>query len=483
MSRLGAFRRLLAAILIRLGIAFWILFAFPVMAVEENRPSDRQIATAVERLIETDSRLREAEVTVSSRVGTVTLKGNVSSNLQKHNAERVVKTVPGVKRVINWLRVESLPRRDEDIAFDVRRRLDQSNFVKTRELEVSVARGEVTIKGQVDTWARSRHAEWTAREVRGVTQLRNELVIGTDQRRADMDLQTSVAGTLLRDTFLAGLPIKVAVRDAEAVLRGRVLNLYQMDRATQEALSVRGIQRVANYLEIVPLDDLDPPMKIQSVQDDQLGKAVYRELENNWGADSAMVNVSASSGVVTLRGKVPSIYLRQRAERNTRSVVGVRRVQNQLIVNAEPRPDAEILNDVQFGLTSDAGLGMQRLAVQVQQGVVTLSGEVQDVVSKLRASRIAGRVRGVRSINDEIEVAWSRRFSDEDLTKRIEERLAANGQTLATIQQIQIRVEEGRVILTGQVDHPGQRREAERIAIFTDGIRSVDNRLTLRQRR
>jgi osmotically-inducible protein OsmY len=251
-----------------------------------------------------------------------------------------------------------------------------------------------------------------------------------------------------------------------------------MDHAAQEALSVNGLQGVTNHLEIVSPEDLDPLINIQSIQSEQLEEAVYRELINNLGKDLAVTSITAVNGVVRLRGTVPSMYHSQRAESTSRNVVGVRRVDNQLTVDVKARADAEILYDVQFGLKSDAMLGPQELTVQVQQGAVTLSGEVQDFLTKSRAARIAGRVHGVRSINNEVKVAWSRRFSDDGLVKRIQERFAANGQTGPIRQHIRVRVEAGRVTLTGQVDHSLQRSEAERITLLTDGVRSVENRLT-----
>ena len=62
------------------------------------------------------------------------------------------------------------------------------------------------------------------------------------------------------------------------------------------------------------------------------------------------------------------------------------------------------------------------------------------------------------------------------------ERLTSNGITRSLVSHIQVTVENGKVVLAGNVDRASQVVEAERIANATDGVRTVENTLALRSR-
>jgi osmotically-inducible protein OsmY len=80
-------------------------------------------------------------------------------------------------------------------------------------------------------------------------------------------------------------------------------------------------------------------------------------------------------------------------------------------------------------------------------------------------------------------VGPSIQLSDEAITQLVANRLSANWATKPIADRISIQTERGVVSLTGQVPGWAQRAEAERAARFTDGVREVDNRLTVSSER
>jgi osmotically-inducible protein OsmY len=173
------------------------------------------------------------------------------------------------------------------------------------------------------------------------------------------------------------------------------------------------------------------------------------------------------------------MFERHAAERIARSVTGVTRVQNQLIVMAIGRNDEEIRADVRFNLDSDSQLSTQKLDVTVRNAAVTLIGEVKDHDCKFRAYRLAARVRGVRSITNNVKVRWNASTSDDGVRIRIEERLRSNSITRPIASRVRVTVDEGHVALAGSVARSSEFIEAERIARLTDGVRTVKNTLTI----
>jgi osmotically-inducible protein OsmY len=57
--------------------------------------------------------------------------------------------------------------------------------------------------------------------------------------------------------------------------------------------------------------------------------------------------------------------------------------------------------------------------------------------------------------------------------------LASNWQTHLAADRIKVMVQDGAATLTGDVDTWAQRREAARLALLTNGVCAVDNRITV----
>ncbi|HRA88804.1 MAG TPA: BON domain-containing protein, partial [Planctomycetaceae bacterium] len=100
--------------LTRLFTIVLVLFAQGVTAAD--RPSDHRITQTVERELQNDFRLREAEIEVRTTAGKVTLTGKVDSVLDKRRAERLCRKIDGIQEVSNRIEIEPVPRSDEDIS-------------------------------------------------------------------------------------------------------------------------------------------------------------------------------------------------------------------------------------------------------------------------------------------------------------------------------------------------------------------------------
>jgi osmotically-inducible protein OsmY len=123
------------------------------------------------------------------------------------------------------------------------------------------------------------------------------------------------------------------------------------------------------------------------------------------------VKVSTQHRVVTLRGKVDSEAARQVAEGTARGVEGERRVINNLVVVpkterlAVDRQDAQIVQDVEGRLKTDASLKASKIAVHSDGGIVTLTGQAPSLEASVHASEDARRVPGVRAVYNNLELA------------------------------------------------------------------------------
>ena len=122
------------------------------------------------------------------------------------------------------------------------------------------------------------------------------------------------------------------------------------------------------------------------------------------------IDVETTKGVVMLRGKVDSDAAKQAAGDITKMLDGVKTVKNDLEVVAPSKREAVEEKDeaitarVKEHFAKDAHLKKADIAVQTNAGVVSLTGEVKDIMTSAHASWTAWFVPGVKSVKNDLTV-------------------------------------------------------------------------------
>lgn len=141
--------------------------------------------------------------------------------------------------------------------------------------------------------------------------------------------------------------------------------------------------------------------------------------------------------------------------------------------------DKQLRQDIIDQLDFEPSINAELIGVTVQNGVVTLTGHVPSFVEKMTAERVVRSIRGVRALVQEIEV----RYAGDAITRddQIAERAINVLSWFAQVpNELKVRVEHGRVQLTGQVDWQYQRNAAEQAIRALNGVVAVSNLITLR---
>ncbi len=121
------------------------------------------------------------------------------------------------------------------------------------------------------------------------------------------------------------------------------------------------------------------------------------------------VHVETKDGVVMLRGKVDSAEAKSAALEIAKGIEGVKNVKNELQVVAPSKrsevaaDDKVVAKNVQSKFKADPQL--KNVKVEVNQGVVSLSGEVKSIDASAKASEVARSVAGVRSVKNDLTYA------------------------------------------------------------------------------
>lgn len=150
-------------------------------------------------------------------------------------------------------------------------------------------------------------------------------------------------------------------------------------------------------------------------EDLQLQQRVIDALEFDPSVDAAHIGVSAHEGVVTLSGHVRSYAEKFAAERTAREVRGVKGVAEEIQVRLpsdKKLADDEIAARALRLLHWDVAVPDERISVEVEHGVVTLSGTVDWGYQRVEAEYDIRKLSGVKAVVNDIVVRSKPRAAD-----------------------------------------------------------------------
>jgi osmotically-inducible protein OsmY len=144
--------------------------------------------------------------------------------------------------------------------------------------------------------------------------------------------------------------------------------------------------------------------------------------------------------------------------------------------------DSQLQQDVLAEFKWEPSVTARHIGVTANHGVVTLSGHVDSYAQKHAAEAAARRVKGVRGVAEEIEVRlpFDTKRTDDDIAAAAIERLAWN--VTVPKDSVNVKVENGWVTLTGQVDWWYQKDAVEQDIRPLHGVIGVSNQTTIKPR-
>lgn len=190
------------------------------------------------------------------------------------------------------------------------------------------------------------------------------------------------------------------------------------------------------------------------------------------------ITISVDNGLVTMAGVVKSFFEKQVAERSVKSVFGVKGIANDLEINLVETlrfSDADLAKAALEALHWDVEVPADKILVTVDNGRVKLTGEVEWWYQRRAAEKVVRRLKGVRSLTNEI-IIKSRKVE-----KEIKKEILREFHRHAQIDAGNINVEANKniVTLTGKVRTFDELKEAEYAAWSVPGVTQVNNQLSI----
>jgi osmotically-inducible protein OsmY len=209
-------------------------------------------------------------------------------------------------------------------------------------------------------------------------------------------------------------------------------------------------------------------------QDSQLQQAVLDEFAWEPSVTAGHIGVTASGGVVTLSGFVDSYAEKMAAEAAAHRVKGVKAVAEEIEVRLPidtERSDADIAAAAIERLAWNASVPKDSVSVRVEQGWVTLTGQVEWWYQKDAVAQDIRPLLGVRGVSNQTTIRP--RVDAANLSDEITH--ALHRSWFFDPQLVHVRADGGKVVLTGTVQSSHEREVAGRTAWSAAGATSVEN--------
>jgi osmotically-inducible protein OsmY len=215
--------------------------------------------------------------------------------------------------------------------------------------------------------------------------------------------------------------------------------------------------------------------------DDELRADVIAELSRSPRIGTSEIGAIVKDGAVTLSGMVHALDEKVCAERAVRQIKGVRAIANDIEVKppAQMRKADELIAE-QIGrlLTWYSSLRNMDVKADVDDGHVTLTGEVDFLYQKGLAAERVAELEGVVRVSNQITIRARHAIDEDEVKQQITAALHRHAAVEAS--GIQISVADGKVILEGTVDACCERDVIAEGARTTHGVREIFDNLKVR---
>jgi osmotically-inducible protein OsmY len=199
------------------------------------------------------------------------------------------------------------------------------------------------------------------------------------------------------------------------------------------------------------------------------------------------VKVKSDDGVVTLTGVVQDKDDKALAEDTVTNLPGVVRVDNQIEVKSDipEHSDAWIALKIRSELLVKANVSAASTKVDVKDGMVTLTGTVQNLAQKDLTEAYAKDIDNVRAVKNDLVVqapapgdtTASEVVDDASITSQVKYALLSHRSTSA--MSTKVTTNDAVVSITGVAGSDAEKSLVTKLAQDTRGVKSVVNDMTV----
>lgn len=221
---------------------------------------------------------------------------------------------------------------------------------------------------------------------------------------------------------------------------------------------------------VVPAAPASAAVKETNLEDERITDAVEMSLIFNDSVPEHLLDLETKDGIVTISGAVSNLLAKENAVKTARAVKGVRSVVDKINVVTKGRSDSKIREYVIAALKSDPATERFEIAVNVEDGIVNLRGQVESWAEHRLAEKAAMSVVGVAGVNNLLTVKFTEKRSDAEIKADIQRVLEINASI--NDELIDVKVDNGEVEISGTVGSAAEFAEAMDIS-WVNGVKDI----------
>ena len=371
------------------------------------------------------------------------------------------------------------PQRPDDasVNFWVTRAILEDSRVGPSDITATTMEGIVTLTGNARNLAQKTYAELEATKIKGVFGVINKILV-VPVSRPDIEIRQAIRKRIVNSSVIVSELLGVKVNKDEVTLSGKVPSYSEKQEVSFLASEVRGVVSVENNIVVV-----NPAGR----SDAEIGADVRAKIDRDVYLSEFPITVSVEKGVAVLSGEVVSAYEKERATNDALQVSNVADVKNNLkirwweISGARTKPpnlsDSVIAFSVASELLSDSRITKpEDVRVRAKSGHVILEGELPTLRQKMAARLDATEVVGVAWVSNLIAVNGPWR---EDFEIDLDSRFALSSDYALTGDNINLSVNNGTVLLTGNVNSAYEKSQALKDISGIIGVKNIINNIAV----
>lgn len=370
------------------------------------------------------------------------------------------------------------PPTDEKISDAVEREYLHDGVVYANNIDVATDDGIVSLTGTVRNLLAKERAVRIAKTVKGVQSVIDRTTVEIPYEVADSRLRKTVRTALLADPATDEFETDVQVDDGHVTLTGTVDSWREKMLCEKVAKNVKGVRGLSNHLGFSGEVDR---------ADDEIREEIVQTLRFDVLVDDSLVDVSVDDGVVALSGTVGSASEKTRAEVDawtsgvtdvTTGDLEVARWARDEDLRKEkyiPRTDDQVHAAVAATLLRDPRVSPFGVKTEVDDGIVTLRGNVDSLRIKRAAEQDARNTVGVISVQNFLKVRFADAPTDEQIAKDIRQAIARD--PFVERYETIVSVHDGHAYVTGAVDSYFEKARLDDLVAGVRGVHTISNRV------
>jgi osmotically-inducible protein OsmY len=213
--------------------------------------------------------------------------------------------------------------------------------------------------------------------------------------------------------------------------------------------------------------------------DEEIKKDIVDQLFWDDRVNASKITVDVEDGEVTLKGSVPNYSARLAASTDTWVVSGVLSVNNDIEIEYAETDvsyvDSQLNSYIMNVLKWNPNIDSSEISVSVDNGWVTIEGSVDALWKKMRAEDLISDIAGVLGVTNKLSVVPTKDIMDELIAEDIVSALERNASL--NVEDIDVKVENGTVTLSGSVSSWSARMAAYEAALYTEGVTRIHDDL------